>query len=524
MFVLDTKEKQQAFLQMFRAIVKDHTKEQLEEYARSEYGGGKNKDEYALIRKHLAQTLNRSEAEVDALVQVKQAQVESVRKQPDPGKELQGQPIICPEVEPWTEPVHGVDVFTGIRDVLSQYLAIPPMGAEIATLWIAHTHLYERFTHSPRLSIVSPTENCGKSTFLRALRLFVCRPMPSANLTVATGFRLVELYKPTILCDETNKWLATGSELVGILNSGYEAGSFIHRCIGDKHELRSFSCYSPVAMASIGQIRDSELRSRCLVIPMQRAKNGEVKKGWDSTNLEHETELARKLARWVKDNSEKVTPRPSSIPRDVYGRLADNWRPLFAIAEAVGGKWLKHCKDALGLARATEAKREEDNQKARLLADIREMFKERALTPGDYVLSADIVEHLNGLEDREWREVNRGKPINELWLSKRLGDFKLVPDRLPRAVDSDRRRGYPVAAFVELFDRYLSTSPASGNLLVPLSHNPVSPSKITGTSNGTGDFPYISPYPSQPFSEVKTPPGTMGQIEPFTPVARILEK
>jgi hypothetical protein len=87
---------------------------------------------------------------------------------------------------------------------------------------------------APRLSIVSPTENCGKSTFLRVLRLFVSRPMPSANLSPATGFRLVELHKPTLLCDETNKWLVSGSELVGILNSGYETGSFVHRCIGDK--------------------------------------------------------------------------------------------------------------------------------------------------------------------------------------------------------------------------------------------------------------------------------------------------
>jgi putative DNA primase/helicase len=334
------------------------------------------------------------------------------------------------------------------------------MGAEMATLWIAHTYLYERFTHSPRLSIVSPTENCGKSTFLRALRLFVCRPMLSANLTVATGFRLVELYKPTLLCDETNKWLATGSELVGILNSGYEAGSFTHRCIGDKHELRSFSCYSPVAMASIGQIRDSELRSRCLVIPMQRAKNGEVKKGWDSTDLEHETALARKLARWVKDNGDKVSPRPSSMPRDVYGRLADNWRPLFAMAEAVGGEWLKHCEDALAIARAAEAKRDEDNQKARLLADIKGMFEERALAPSDYVLSSDMAEHLSGLEGRGWDEANHGRPINVRWLSLRLGDFGLSPDRLPRAAGSSQRRGYPVAAFLELFERWLTARPA----------------------------------------------------------------
>jgi Protein of unknown function (DUF3631) len=275
-------------------------------------------------------------------------------------------------------------------------------------------------------------------------------------------------------------------------------------------------------MASIGQIRDSELRSRCLVIPMQRAKNGEVKKGWDSTDLEHETELARKLMRWIKDKGDDVSARPSSMPRDVYGRLADNWRPLFAVAEAIGGEWIKHCRGALGLARAAEVKRDEDNQKARLLSDIREMFKDRALTPDDYVLSANMVEYLNGLEDREWREANRGKEINELWLSKRLGDFKLVPGRLPRAVGSDRRRGYPAGPFLELFERYLPISPASGELLVPPSHNPISPSKITGTGSGTGEFPYLSRYPSQPFSEVKTPPGTMGQVEPSTPLARIL--
>ena len=47
---------------------------------------------------------------------------------------------------------------------------LPDGAADAIALWIAHTHTYESFQHTPRLNIQSPEPRCGKTTLCDALR------------------------------------------------------------------------------------------------------------------------------------------------------------------------------------------------------------------------------------------------------------------------------------------------------------------------------------------------------------------
>jgi len=66
------------------------------------------------------------------------------------------------------------------------------------------------------------------------------------------------------------------------------------------------------------------------------------------------------------------------------------------------------------------------------------------------------------LEDREWSELNHGKPITKVWLSRRLGEFGLASDKIG---DRDSRlRGWRLSTFTEVFKRYLSgTTPVNSS-------------------------------------------------------------
>src|SRR5215469_18028092 len=80
---------------------------------------------------------------------------------------------------------------------------------------------------------------------------------------------------------------------------------------------------------------------------LKRAKAGEIRACFDSRHVEVDTNLCRKLARWCSDNRAALESCDPQLPPGVYNRLADNWRPLFAIAAVIGGKWPKRCADAL---------------------------------------------------------------------------------------------------------------------------------------------------------------------------------
>src|SRR5580765_1627780 len=71
---------------------------------------------------------------------------------------------------------------------------------------------------------------------------------------------------------------------------------------------------------------------------------------------ETETILNRKLARSTQDNFAALQACDPPMPPSAYNRVADNWRPLFAIAYVAGGDWPALALEAYNLltARRTE--------------------------------------------------------------------------------------------------------------------------------------------------------------------------
>ena len=190
------------------------------------------------------------------------------------------------------------------------------------------------------------------------------KALPTANVSAAALFRVVEGYRPTLLVDEADTFLAESDDLRGVLNSGHRRGGSVLRTVGDDHEPRAFATYAAVAIGIIGSLPDT-LADRSIPVDLKRKLSSEVTESFRIDRVGHLEVLARKAARWAADNADAIAAADPDMPPGVHSRAADNWRPLFAIADAAGGEWPKRARAAASQAAAASETESHDRASAR---------------------------------------------------------------------------------------------------------------------------------------------------------------
>lgn len=411
---------------------------------------------YERERKAAAKTLGYRTSTLDKLVDAlrpksRDAQNTSV---------LQGKELDVEDIELWPESVNAGEVLNELAETFSRYVALPDGAADALALWCAHTHVFDIFDCSPRLNISSPDKRCGKTTLREVISLFVPRPVLAENLTVAVLFRLIESKKPTVLADECDSWLRDNEELRGMLNSGHRRTGKAYRCQGEGHAIRAFDVFAPVVLCGIGALTGT-LHDRSIVITLKRAKLGELRQRFDSRRTQDEQELCRKLARFCFDNCAALEACDPVLPPGLFNRLADNWRPLFAIADVAGGDWPQRV--AVAFTKLTS----NDDIDAQgvgvmLLADIRQVFSDAKT---ERIFSKVLVATLCAMTDRPWPEARNGHSISEVWLANHLKNFCIKPKTL-RIGPKQRAKGYELVDFIEAFERYLPAPEISSRDIV----------------------------------------------------------
>jgi hypothetical protein len=243
--------------------------------------------------------------------------------------------LSLPQLEPWPEPITDAPaLFDEVHDRFLLYLHLPPGAAAVFTLWLPHANAITAFTHSPRLNLTSLVPGCGKSTALDLIATMAPRVLRTDNLKPAVLFRVADQYQPTLLLDELDTYLHLFPELRGLLNAGNSPDACVYRCEG--RAVRSFKVFTASALAGIGHLAPT-LRDRSIVISLTKAPAGVIQARFDKRFTESEIILGRKIARWVKDNFAAIAACDPLLPPEAFNRLGDNWRPLFAIAQIIGG-------------------------------------------------------------------------------------------------------------------------------------------------------------------------------------------
>ena len=397
--------------------------------------------EYERQRKEAAERLDIRASILDRLVAAERS------KSSIDGK--QGRALSLPEPEPWPRAVNGADLVNELSASIHRHVVMHDHAADTAALWAVHTYLVSCFGTSPRLAITSPEKRCGKTTALDVLSRLVSRPLPTANASASAIFRVIEMQRPTLLIDEADTFLPEDEELRGILNSGHRQGGSVIRTVGEAFEPRCFSTYAPCAVALIGKLPPT-LADRSVPIALRRCRSDEPIEPFRFDRTEHLDGLARKVARWAADNTERLRGADPDMPTGVFNRVADNWRPLLAIADAAAGEWPMRARQAIQCDIGAAAG-DEQSVRELLLADIGAIFAERGV---DRLPSAELVEALIAIEGRPWAEWRAGKPISANGVARLLARFDIIPETI--RVSDRTPKGYQRARFDDAFRRYLA--------------------------------------------------------------------
>jgi Protein of unknown function (DUF3631) len=399
-------------------------------------------EEYEGQRKAAADRLGFRASILDKLVEAERARLGLAG---DDSK--QGHAISFPEPEPWPEPVKGEELLNALANAIRRHVVMSDAARDEAALWVLHAHMPDCFLVSPRLAVTSPVKGCGKTTLLDVLGRLVPRPLPTANVTPAALFRVVEGYQPTLLVDEADTFLPDNDELRGVFNSGHRKGGTVLRTVGDDHEPRAFRTFCPTVISRIGTLPDT-LHDRSVTIDLKRRLRTETVEPFRPDRADHLDVLARKAGRWAQDNAEAIAEADPKMPDGIINREADNWRPLLAIADAAGGDWPGRAGNAAEAAHIAAAA-DDASRLELLLGDIRDAFKtDKAEARQDMfgveqveITSTDLVKTLVALEGRPWAEMGRNrKPLTQNRLARMLKPLGIGPKNV--GPKDARVRGY----------------------------------------------------------------------------------
>lgn len=359
------------------------------------------------------------------------------------------------EDEAWSEPVDGSDLLRSIIKILRAH-AILPKGAETAiALWIVGTYGYDAFRIFPKLLLSSPEKRCGKSTLLEIVRSLSHRALMASNITPSAIFRCIDAWKPTLLIDEADTFVHGNEELRGIINSGHtRSTAYVIRVVGDDYEPKQFSTWAPMVLAMIRLPPDTIL-DRSITIPMRRKLPGESIARLPVDFPGECRHLRSKLLRWANDNADTLKAINPTLPSSSNDRALDNWTPLLAIAEAIGGKLPSVAMESFNHLQGA-GDDEDDGIGPTILRDIRTIFDEQGRK---YLRlhSEEIVSKLVEMEGHPWSEWKHGKPMTANSLARLLKPFKIKPTTIRDGVIV--KKGYERTQFDDAFSRYLSEPP-----------------------------------------------------------------
>jgi Protein of unknown function (DUF3631)/Domain of unknown function (DUF3854) len=352
-------------------------------------------------------------------------------------------PLDLPEPR---RPVDGVALLDDLERFAGRFLALPSEHhLVVVVLWAMHTWSIAAFYTTPRLVCDSPEPESGKTRVLEVLR-FLCR---DGRLIVSTScaalFRRIDAADdrpPTILQDEADAVWHRGDnsseakDLRALFDNGYRRGAVVDRCVGDRHELRAFKVFAPVALAGLAGKIPATIISRSITFHMRRrAPDEHVDEFRERDVIADANPLRERMDAWNAAHLDALASARPTMPAGVRDRRAEAWEPLLAIADAIGGDWPTRARAA---CEHFEHSATDDRLSlgTRLLQAVHTAFD-----GSDRMFSVDIVRALTADPESEWRDM-WGKPIDQRRLAKELKRYG-VESRMLR-IGSAQARGYQV--------------------------------------------------------------------------------
>lgn len=354
---------------------------------------------------------------------------------------------------PLLHPINGKELADDGVKIIKTYVVLSDASALAIFLWCILTWCHDMFGRCPLLLINAPERACGKSQLLKLVEFVVRGPFATGNITMASLFRIVHQYAPTLLVDEADTFLPGKTEMMGVINNGYEQGGCVVRTESDgkSMDVKTYDVYSPKALAGISLERhlpDATL-SRGIQVPMRRKMRDETVARLRTASADDFANLRARIARFVADHRQILAKGWNDMPDALDDRTQDNWEPLFAIAHCLGPTVYEQAvAAAISIQAETEPPKSASNQ---LLTDIREVLTEHA---GLYIPSADLLNALNTHSEMDWCTYNNGHALTSRQLARYVSAYGIKPKTV-RMTAKYTPKGYELRHFNDAFNRYL---------------------------------------------------------------------
>ena len=372
------------------------------------------------------------------------------------GDGKQGQPVKFEDPEPWPEPVDGAALLDTLAALLERYVSLPKGGAVAVAVWALYTWCFRAFSVSPYLMVTAPERESGKSRVTELLSRMVQRDKAVSDASAATIYRGVDRDGPTLLFDEAQTYLNRRPDdpIRGMLRSGFNLRlANVERMVGEgaNMEERSFSTFCPKVMNGRNLVTlDDMLTSRSVVLPMTRTTRAYPHLRADRDPVGED--IRRQCARWRDDHLSALREADPDVGARI-NRIADVWRPLFAVADAAGGEWPEKARaaaDALAAVAGTIDTGE--TLGTMLLADVRAVFEKKG-NP-ERIKSGDLDDALRELPERPWESMPKtGKAITAQGRGRMLARYGVNAQTL--RFEGVATKGYMRAAFADAWNAYL---------------------------------------------------------------------
>jgi predicted pyridoxine 5'-phosphate oxidase superfamily flavin-nucleotide-binding protein len=421
------------------------------------------------------------------------------------------------------------ELLAGVVEFVRRYVVMSQAQADAVALWTAHTHAADAAEASPYLAVTSAEKRSGKTRLLDVLELLAAKPWRVITPSEAVVFRKLDADQPTLLLDEVDAIFnpkANGNHegLRAILNAGNRRGTSVPRCVGPNQSLRSFSVFSPKALAGIGELPET-VADRSVPIRLKRRAPGEQVERFRRRDVESQAQPLRDRAQeWAESHLDTLREARPEIPDELHDRAQDAWEPLLAIADAAGRPWPERARVA-----ATELsnghEREERSLGVQLLADVRRVFNEQG---AEAIATAELLRALTADEEAPWAHYHHdGSPLSARSLAGRLRRYE-VSSRTVWLAGGDTAKGYKREWFEDAWERYLTPetdSQASGPS-GPAIHAGFSPFSIRQDDPGPDVFgEAANPHEQRDLTDLtdrSAEVGTEGPLEPLADEAAVL--
>lgn len=234
-------------------------------------------------------------------------------------------------MEYWTKK----DLLRDINSYLNKYIDIPQEYRVICTYYVLLTYLYTNFNEIPYLRVIWDYWS-WKSRLLKTVWNICYTPIITNWWTSLSAlFRMIEIFKWTLVLDEADFWVSdTTSDMIKLLNNGYQKWSSIMRADWEKFEVKCYNVFWPKIIWWRREFVDKATESRCLSNIMKRSNRKDIPISLTDDFHKDSLELRNKLLKFRFDYHDNIELKNYYL-EEVEPRLNQIINPILSLIDSI---------------------------------------------------------------------------------------------------------------------------------------------------------------------------------------------